>query len=297
VFDAIKAARPPRLYVSADGPRINRKGEKERCDEVREIATSVDWPCDVYTLFRETNLGCNLGPSEGISWFFENEDEGIVLEDDILPVPSFFSYCDELLERYRNDKSLAIIGGSNLISSRYSAENSYFFSKYCNIWGWASWRRTWIQYDGNMDAWPEWKKSGGIKKISDGDKVFEKYWTDIFDRAYEGDVDYWDYQLIFSCWYNKMISVWPAFNQTFNIGFGEDATHTTGKTMKCLVDSVTRNLNFPLNHPDIISRSIKADDIINRNVYGITNVWFFKNALRSMPGASDLIDGVKGLIK
>jgi hypothetical protein len=101
VFDAIRAARPARLYVAADGPRADRAGEAERCAEVRAMATAVDWPCEVLTLFRDANLGCKRGVAEGIDWFFAHEAEGIILEDDVLPHPSFFAYCATLLERYR----------------------------------------------------------------------------------------------------------------------------------------------------------------------------------------------------
>src|ERR1700690_1974577 len=138
VFEAIRSAQPPRLYVAADGPRGARAGEAERCAEVRRIATAVNWPCEVKTLFRDCNLGCKMGVSSGITWFFEHEPEGIILEDDVLPVPTFFDFCDELLARFRNDDRVAMISGSNLIAGHFDPAESYFFSRCAQIWGWAS---------------------------------------------------------------------------------------------------------------------------------------------------------------
>src|SRR5271165_4717676 len=167
VFETIRAARPPKLYVSADGPRAGRAGEPQRCDEARRIATSVDWPCEVKTLFRDANLGCKMGVSTGISWFFDQEPEGIILEDDIVPLPSFFDYCDELLARYRDDERVAMISGCNPIANDFRVDESYFFARFCGIWGWASWRRAWRHYDVNISAWPAWRAESRLKNIGD----------------------------------------------------------------------------------------------------------------------------------
>src|SRR5664280_431390 len=130
VFEAIRAARPPRLYVAADGPRPNRPGEAERCEDARRIVSAVDWPCDMKLRFREANLGCRKGVADGVNWFFECEKEGVVLEDDVLPLPGFFDYCDQLLDRYRENERVAAISGCNLVAGRFSARESYFFSRY-----------------------------------------------------------------------------------------------------------------------------------------------------------------------
>ena len=152
VFEAIRSARPPRLYVAADGPRTSRSGEADRCRLVREIASRVDWTCELHTLFREANLGCKLGVSGAIDWFFQSETEGIILEDDVVPLASFFGLCDELLETYRDDPKVFAVSGCNLVSSVYRPNHSYFFSRYCHVWGWATWRRAWEHYDVPMNA-------------------------------------------------------------------------------------------------------------------------------------------------
>lgn len=283
VFAAIRQARPPRLYVNADGPRESRAGEEERCAEVRRIATAVDWPCQVKTLFREKNLGCKLGVSAGIDWFFENEEEGIILEDDVLPQPSFFPYCEELLDRYRSDKRIGLISGCNLISNRFSTPDSYFFSRYSHIWGWASWRRAWRHYDVSMLGWPTWRDSDGLRDISDGSKLFRSYWRAIFQNAYAGRVDTWDYPWTFACWRKGMVTVLPAVNQTYNLGFGPDATHTTAGIPGCVRESQPQPLALPLKHPEKVNRNAVADRLIDRYFFGITLMNVVKQHVASIP--------------
>ena len=142
VFDAIRLAKPTRLYIAADGPRENKTGEKELCEQARKIAQNVDWDCEVKTLFQKENLGCGKAVSHAISWFFENEDMGIILEDDCLPHQSFFKYCEELLEKYKNNDRIGIISGNNFQKKRKIGSFSYYFSDIVNIWGWATWARS-----------------------------------------------------------------------------------------------------------------------------------------------------------
>jgi GT2 family glycosyltransferase len=141
VMEAIRKARPTRLYVAADGPRPHRVEEVAHCEETKRIATAIDWPCDVKTLFRGNNLGCRRAVSEAIDWFFEHEEQGIILEDDCLPDQSFFPFVEEMLERYRWEESIFTIAGVHFHRQAHQPEHSYFFSRY-NRTGGASWRRT-----------------------------------------------------------------------------------------------------------------------------------------------------------
>jgi hypothetical protein len=150
VFSRIRQAQPPRLYVAGDGPRPEQSNEAEICEIVRSIATNVDWDCEVKTLFRDHNFGCRLAVSQAISWFFENEPEGIILEDDCLPSQSFFWFCQELLEDFRNDKQVGAICGFYSNELDYKPSASYFFSRYMRVWGWAGWRRTFEEYDSHL---------------------------------------------------------------------------------------------------------------------------------------------------
>lgn len=225
VFEAIRQARPRRLYVAADGPRADREGEAEKVAQVREIATQVDWPCEVKTLFREKNLGCKMAVSSAITWFFEHEEQGIILEDDCLPHPDFFRFCEELLDYYADDDRVWVITGNNFQDGQLRGNASYYFSKYNHCWGWASWQRAWEKYEVDISFWPDWKKSvDWHKKIPD--PIERSYWQRIFDQVYLGKINTWDYQWTATVWYYEGLTAIPNVNLVSNIGFGVDATHT-----------------------------------------------------------------------
>lgn len=267
VMEAIRQARPPRLYVAADGPRKDRPGETEPCAEARRIATAVDWPCEVKTLFRNRNLGCGISVSEAITWFFENEEEGIILEDDCVPSNSFFRYCAELLDKYREDERVMCISGNNF-QGRQVTPYSYYFSRYMHSWGWASWRRAWKLYDFRMSLWPEFRNSGGLRAWSGGDAAFERYWEMIFNDMAEGKIDTWDYQWLFACWSHGGLTCLPEKNLVRNIGFGKDATHTKDKNASG-ANLPYEELDFPLRHPPVFVRSVEADQYTDQHHFGI----------------------------
>jgi len=282
VFEAIRAARPPRLYVAADGPRPGKAGEIERCNEVRRIATSVDWPCEVRTLFRDANLGCRMGVSGGISWFFEHEPEGIILEDDVLPMPGFFDYCDELLARFRDDQRVTMVSGCNLVADAVRVDDSYFFARSCHIWGWASWRRAWRHYEVYMPAWPAWRDGGGLKAVAGSNTLFEFYWRRKFDACHGGTGENtWDYQWTFASWLAGGLSVIPAVNHVRNLGFGEEATHTLEGVPEYVAACPAQPLRFPLRHPVSVTRHPTADAIIDSRIYGINVVDVVRRGMRA----------------
>jgi len=247
VFEAIKLAKPPRLYVAADGPRAGKEGEAERVEQVRKIATAVDWPCSVKTLFRQENFGCKNAVRSAIDWFFENEEMGIVLEDDCLPHPFFFEYCEKMLQHYQDDSTVYVVTGDNFQEGIWRGNYSYYFSRFNHVWGWATWRRAWKTYDVSMAFWPEWKKSEGWKRWVP-DKVERRYWEKIFDKSYKGLIDTWDYQWTASIWHKGGLTATPNVNLVLNIGFGLDATHT-----KCSV------VNVDALHSDKINKLKKID--------------------------------------
>jgi hypothetical protein len=255
VFQTIRDAQPQKLLVIADGPRADRPGEAEKCAATRAIIDRVDWECEVLTNYSDTNLGCKRRVSSGLDWVFSQVEEAIILEDDCLPAPSFFPFCQTLLERYRNDDRVMAISGSNLQGGQSRTNYSYSFSKYNYIWGWASWRRAWQHYDVSMKTWPEFFGSEFMKDMSDGEEE-EKFWTDNFQNVYDGLVDTWDYQWTYACWCQGALSIVPDSNLVSNIGFGVDATHTTG-------DSALANLPvediWEIYHPPFIVRHRKAD--------------------------------------
>jgi len=248
-FEAIRQARPERLYIGADGARPEREGEQAKVDAVRKyILDNIDWDCEVRTLFRGKNLGCRNAPVSAIEWFFENEEEGIILEDDCVPGPSFFKYCSELLERYRNEPRVMCISGNVFHSSRKVGNHSYYFSRIPHCWGWASWRRAWRLYDADIKSFPEFKKKNKIAQFFKKHKE-QQYWLYIFSKTFEGEFNMcWDYQWIFAILNNKGMACTPQKNLVENIGIGDDATHTIGWPDQ----PPAKPLTFPMIHPEKI---------------------------------------------
>jgi hypothetical protein len=265
VFNEIKKIKPSKLYVVADGPRLDRNGEKEKCEETRKIIDQIDWECEVHKNFSDINLGCKKRVSSGIDWFFENVEQGIILEDDCLPDLSFFRFCEEMLEKYKNDERIGMISGDNFQFGKVKNEYSYYFSRYSHIWGWATWRRAWGKYDVNISSWPQVKKGGRLKKVfNDWKDIF--YWSSIFDDVYNNKIDTWDYQWSFTCFINDYLSIMPSKNLISNIGFGKGlSTHT--KRVSKFSNMETSEMVFPLKEPEHIVRSTKSDKITQRNNY------------------------------
>jgi len=257
VFAEIARAKPPKLLVVGDGPRTGRPGEAEKVAAARAIIQRVDWDCEVLTNFSEVNLGCKKRVSSGIDWVFEQVEEAIILEDDCLPDITFFRFCQEMLERYRNDQRIGMISGDNFQFGRRYGDDSYYFSKYVHIWGWATWRDRWVgSYDVSMAKWPRVRDEGMIADIV-GDVHEAVYWGKIFERVHRGAIDTWDYQWVFANWVNGRSSVVPAVNLISNIGFGVNATHTTGVSE--LENLPITPIKFPLIHPIGVYRCLRAD--------------------------------------
>lgn len=246
VFRAIAAARPSRLLLIADGPREGREGEALRCEEVRKIISAVDWPCSIETNFSSMNMGCRRRVISGLDWVFSLVEEAIILEDDCVPDPSFFPYCAELLNHYRENDQIGIISGYNPLQKAFPFEYSYCFTKMVLIWGWATWRRTWKKYDEHMSSWLALKDE--ILQRLWPDPRHRLYWATILESMYQGTgPNTWDYQLVFKSWAQKWLNIIPSRNLIQNIGFGADATHTQkGDPAQALPAG---NLAFPLVHP------------------------------------------------
>jgi len=265
VFEEIRKAEPPRLYIAADGPRANREGEAEKVAKVRKIVTEVDWPCEVKTLFREENLGCKQAVSGGIDWFFEHEEQGIILEDDCLPHQDFFYFCDELLRLYALDDRVSVITGNNFQDGIKRGEASYYFSKYNHIWGWATWRHEWQHYQSELLFWPEWSQTNDWLEMIQ-DPIERNYWSQIFEQMYAGKIDTWDYPWTASIWYNGGLTATPNVNLVSNIGFGPDATHTKSVGSSLIAKS-TGAIGI-LEHPAEIVHDKDADRYVFDNTFG-----------------------------
>lgn len=258
VFDRVRAARPPQLLVVADGPRSSRAGEAQLCEEARKIATSPDWPCEVRTNFAVENMGCRRRVSSGLDWVFQECEEAIILEDDCVPCGSFFTFGSEMLRHYRGDERIMHVSGINFQDGLRRGPGSYYFSRYSLSWGWASWRRAWQNYDVTLNDWPRARTEGWLSTVLE-DPIEIDYWTRIFDKLHQGQIDTWDYQWLFKCWRRKGLCIHPNENLVTNIGVGPDATHFKANHRTLFIP--TGELE-KIIHPAEIARDAEADRFI-----------------------------------
>ncbi len=270
VFNAIRQAKPKQLFVAADGPREGKEGEKEKCEQVREIIEQIDWDCEVKTLFRDKNLGCKIAVSSAIDWFFENVEEGIILEDDCLPSQSFFWFCQELLEYYRNDTRIMHISGDNFQFGRKRGEGTYYFSKYAHVWGWATWKTAWKYFDVNMESFKKFKTENQIENIFKINQQ-KKYWMKILQRIYNNKINTWDYQWTYTCFANNGFCIMPNDNLVSNIGFDVQSTHTQGENSifsKMKTEEITEII-----HPEFVLADQEADLLTSKLCFGNKNIF------------------------
>jgi hypothetical protein len=264
VIDALRCHSPSNLYIACDGPNPSRTDEAELVFETRRVIDDhIDWPCSISKRYSDSNQGCKKGVSTAISWFFENCEQGIILEDDCVPHEYFLPYCQALLNNYKEDSRIWCISGSNFQEGRWRGDGSYYFSRYNHCWGWASWRRCWQHYDPEMRCWPQLRDSGYVSSLFDT-KAETLYWTNIWDRLVaEGQPDTWDYQWTFTCLINSGLTILPNGNLVRNIGFGADATHTKGE------QHFAKTWNAPpeLVHPSFVLRDKDADAYTFDNAY------------------------------
>lgn len=300
VLDVVRLVRPPQLLVVADGPRTDKPGEVERCVAARALFEQIDWPCEVLTNYADINLGCGRRLSSGLDWVFAQAPEAIILEDDCLPHPTFFRFCEELLARYRNDDRVMHISGTNFLFGAEPFPDSYYFSRYPQVWGWASWRRAWQHYDFLLQAWPEVAAQGWLQTVLE-EAPAQRFWAELFNQIYQAGKEQgahtWDYQWDFACWQQNGLSITPSVNLISNIGFGADATHiltpeeavarllskigvspcaAIGQGLQALVGRFATNrfanmqleeMIFPLRHPSAVVRAVQADELIQRRNY------------------------------
>jgi hypothetical protein len=265
VFEVIRQAKPPKLFVIADGPRPEKPDEVEKCVTTRAIVKQIDWDCEVLENYSDVNQGCQQRVSSGLDWVFNTVEKAIILEDDCLPHPTFFRYCEELLHRYSSDKRIMSISGRNEQFSAARTDYSYHFSLYNSCWGWATWRRAWKYYDFDMKIWPEICTKDWLEDLL-VDSHAVKFWTKTFQSVYDGSFNTWAYRWKFACWVQNSLSIIPSTNLISNIGFGEEATNTKYSIKKRAMLPL-EEIVFPLQHPSFIIRDTQSERAIQKNVY------------------------------
>ncbi|HEX8145323.1 MAG TPA: hypothetical protein VF553_22335 [Pyrinomonadaceae bacterium] len=267
VFARIRRAQPSQLLVVADGPRPGHAGEAEKCAASRALIEGVDWDCQVLKNYSDENMGCRRRIVTGMSWAFDQVEQAIILEDDCLPEPTFFRFCEELLLKYRTDERVMTVCGDNYLLGRKRMPYSYFFHYIAGGWGWATWRRAWQYLDMELKLWPMLRETSWLTDIL-VDARAVKYWRNIFDWVYEGGekIDAWDYQWIFAIWAQHGLAATAAMNLISNLGCGDDATHTRSAD-SVLANIATGSMEFPLRHPPYMFSDREADKLIFENIY------------------------------
>lgn len=257
VFERIAEARPPVLLVVGDGPRSDRSNDEEQCAAVRSLVTNPSWDCQVRLNLSDSNLGLGKRFSSGLEWTFREVEEAVILEDDCLPDPSFFPYCDELLGRYRDDERVMMVSGDNYQFGLDRGDQSYFFSHGVGTYGWASWRRAFRHYDVLMKDWPAERKKNWLGEIWPEPEA-EHYWRDRFDATHRGEIDTWDYQWAFAMWRRRGVQVAPNGNLISYIGCVPDAVHTKDPAAPyCSLPTVP--MPWPMRPPLSAVRNLAAD--------------------------------------
>jgi hypothetical protein len=264
VFDAIRKARPTTLLLIADGPRPGHPEDFDDCAAARDVVAQVDWPCEVKTNFADANQGLKRRFDSGMQWVFAECEEAILLEDDCVPELSFFRFCDESLDRYRDDERILSISGNNFQFGQPRGDASYYFSRHPHIWGWATWRRAWSHYDPTMSEWPTARDEGWLESIVDGQHAVQ-YWSYIFEANHRS-LENWDYAWSFSCWRRGGMHVLPNVNLVSNHGFGEDSSHTKNTNSK-FAFLLTQPMAFPLQHPTTVAVDENADAFTEEVLY------------------------------
>jgi len=255
VFAAIAQAKPKKLFVIADGARHSE--EVEKCEQTRAVIEKVDWDCEVLTNFSDTNMGCGRREASGFDWVFSQVEEAIFLEDDTLPTPSFFNFCEAMLDRYRDDDRIMHINGDNSYNQDRT-DYGYYFSKYMHGWGWASWRRAWQHYDYSMKSWTQFKREGMLELACDC-PYEQQYWSGMFEQMHKDPqvMDTWDYQWMYACWSQGGLVIAPSKNLISNLGFNRaDAAHTVGDSPRAKLPTTDM---WNIEHPPFVVRHRAAD--------------------------------------
>jgi hypothetical protein len=285
VFEEIRKAKPKQLFIGADGPKANNAEEEKNVAEVRAIAQAVDWDCEVRTHFQKQNVGSKIAESSAISFFFDNVEEGIILEDDCMPDQSFFHYCAEMLNKYRDDKRIMHISGNNFNFGKSVGEASYYFSKFNFAWGWATWKRAWLYYDVNMRSFPEFKAQNQMNNVFD-DRRIQRHFIKFIDKVYRNKLDSWDCPWAYTIWRHNGLCIVPNRNLVSNIGFGAKGTYCADEhDIKANIKAVEMD---QITHPEFILANKEADAILFHKLYKITIIKAFTFLIRLLQGKESM---------
>lgn len=251
VLEAIRNYGPKKLYVIADGPRLHKADDSVSVARTRALVDSAGLNCEITKIYSDSNLGLRERVLSGLDQVFAEEDSVIILEDDCLPNQDFFEFADEMLEFFKDSGNVGLISGNNFASNS-GMKDSYYFSTHANIWGWATWSRTWREFrESSMEKFLTNEGKAEISKAIPG-RHQRKVFLKLLQLA--KNLDSWAIQFAAFCYTRGLLSVVPKVNLVSNIGFGVESTHTK---FESYVDEVRAEaLDFPLRHPDKIEPNL-----------------------------------------
>ena len=257
LINAISGYQPRKLYIVADGPKMEGGHLESRlCEEARHKAeVGINWGCEINKIYAPKNMGLRDRMQSGLDQIFANETKAILLEEDCHPMPDFFPFCQEMLHRYYNNERVGGISGSCFLSKKIDLQSDYYFSRYLHIWGWGTWARAWQAYRSRKWTWPD----GGFQHyFPDSSKAETDYWNKIYGHLELGDLETWDYPWMSYLWSKNMVSITPSENLVLNSGFGPEATNTKDKTMEAQIERKGRLLP-PYHEPEGSERNTSLD--------------------------------------
>ena len=261
VWDEIKKQKPKYLFVFQDGARPNNKEDIDKVEQVRALfkPNEIDWECELKTNFNENNLGCGRGPAAAITWFFDNVEEGLIFEDDAVPATDFFPYAEELLEKYRDDDKIKVIASIHLDNKTYGDASYYFTMMNRNLCAWAMWKRSWSNFDYYLASTKRKELMQKMRKLYSSNIRIREYWGERLDEIHKDRLDdsSWDMQFLISIWLVGGLGIAPNVNLSSNIGFDDEATHTTNENNP--LANLPVGEIMPLTHPTEIKQNKKAD--------------------------------------
>ncbi|MBL4783976.1 MAG: hypothetical protein JKY49_00965 [Cohaesibacteraceae bacterium] len=275
VFEQIRIARPKKLFISADGPRSEFPNDIKECEETRAVVSKIDWECEVKTRYLPKNVGLKNAVSSAIEWFFDHVEEGIILEYDCLPDPSFFKYCQTMLERYRHDTRIYSVSGNNIQADIRRGDGDYYYSRITGIWGWATWKRSWKTWRPNLEDYDKFRSHSVIRSII-SDKTAQNFWIKSFDQVHNGfNTSTWAFCLIYAQFIQGSYCIVPNQNLIKNIGFGPNATNAGDPKHPLANLSVTSINNY--RSPSFFVPDLEADNESSvRAAYQRPNPWYVR---------------------
>lgn len=264
LMQTLEKARPRRIWILADGPKKDQgAAENDLCLATRQEAEKgITWSCDVRKVYAAENLGLKRAVETGLDALFADEKEAIILEEDCHPSPDFFSFCSEMLIRYRDVSKVAAISGNSFVPKKVPLSEDCFFSRYLHIWGWATWARAWNSYDRTCWQWP---KDGFGAYFPNANKEEKKYWNKIYERVSAGEIQTWDYPWVSHLWKRGWVSITPSQNLITNRGFGPEATNTRDASVDVGIERVG-SLRSPFRSPvGGLHANTALDQLVFRN--------------------------------